>query len=483
MSKNENPASGGTLDGANSEIAGRDDGIDTTANINIQMAATASEADSRQTPEWKAHIQKLLEDGRQAKEAALLAITIDQMQKGWTDRGIKRQVADNRIYKRDDTRLQALIDEARKQCGVPDPESPNPFAMPITVEHYENFGSTARKVWIIKNVIAAEETSSWIGPPGSGKSALITDLALHIASGTDWRGYPSKEQCGVVYFALERGDLVKRRVIAHAARTVGFPTNLRFSIVRQVIDLLKPACVDQLVEAIKEAAEHHGRLIGFIVIDTYAKGIAASGGDENSARDQNMTLANLRRVQEATGVHIAIVGHTGKDEGKGARGSNAHAGDVDLMVQFSGDKDQRVATIIKNNDGAEGLLTRYKLEVAVIGKDEDGDDITTAIIATDTLDSDKEISRAKLNKTQRKAMEMLERAIVDDGRDAPISSEYPKGIGKVVTAEAWKACCIKGGLFTGDSKNIGQGFRRAVADLDAARRIGQWDGNVWIAYE
>jgi len=92
---------------------------------------------------------------------------------------------------------------------------------------------------------------------------------------------------------------------------------------------------------------------------------------------------------------------------------------------------------------AEGLLTRYKLEVAVLGKDDDGDDITTAIISADKLDSAKDISRATLTKTQRKAMEMLERAIVDSGQDAPVSSEYPQGIGKVVTLEVWKRAVSK----------------------------------------
>jgi hypothetical protein len=416
-------------------------------------------------------------------EADFLAITIDQMKKGWTDRGIKRAVIASGYCNAGDSRLQALIDNARTQSRVPDPETPDATTAPISLEHYENFGTTAAKGWIIKNVIAAGETSSWIGPPGAGKSALITDLAIHIASGTDWRGHRSKERCGVVYFALERGELVKRRLIAHAARTMAFPAKLPFSIARQVINLLKPNCIDEIVATIRDAEKHHGCKIGVIVIDTYAKGIAAGGGDENSAKDQNMTLANLRRIQEATGVHIAIVGHTGKDETKGARGSNAFVGDVDMMVQFSGEKDARIAEIIINKDGAEGLLTRYKLEVAVLGKDDDGDDITTAIISADKLDSAKEISRATLTKTQRKAMEMLERAIVDSGQDAPVSREYPQGLGKVVTLEVWKACCVKGGLSAGTKESADKAFRRAVTDLDAAHRIGTWDGLVWIAYE
>jgi Uncharacterized conserved protein len=44
------------------------------------------------------------------------------------------------------------------------------------------------KEWIIKDVIAKDETSSWIGPPKSGKSAIATDLCISVAAGADWRG-------------------------------------------------------------------------------------------------------------------------------------------------------------------------------------------------------------------------------------------------------------------------------------------------------
>ena len=49
-------------------------------------------------------------------KAEMVAVTIDQIKKGWTDRGIKRVLAD--VYKEGDTRPQEIIDEARAQCGI-----------------------------------------------------------------------------------------------------------------------------------------------------------------------------------------------------------------------------------------------------------------------------------------------------------------------------------------------------------------------------
>src|ERR1035441_45140 len=88
----------------------------------------------------------------------------------------------------------------------------------IKLTYFNACAAVLLKRWIVKNVIAHGETSSWFGPPGKGKSGLLTDLGIHVAAGKDWRGYRIKERCGVVYFALERGDLVKRRIAAYKRR-------------------------------------------------------------------------------------------------------------------------------------------------------------------------------------------------------------------------------------------------------------------------
>ena len=71
------------------------------------------------------------------------------------------------------------------------------------------------------------------------------------------------------------------------------------------------------------------------------------------------------------------------------------------------------------NDGVEGVLTQFKLKPVTLGQDEDGDDITTAIVSDHRLDNEKENSRAKLNKSQRRAMELLDRCVLEEGKPAP----------------------------------------------------------------
>ena len=47
------------------------------------------------------------------------------------------------------------------------------------------------------------------------KSALMAQASICVAAGLDWNGHRSKETAGVVYFAIERADLVRRRLRAH----------------------------------------------------------------------------------------------------------------------------------------------------------------------------------------------------------------------------------------------------------------------------
>lgn len=360
-------------------------------------------------------------------------------------------------------------------------DQPNEPQAAIALAYFNDFGESVTKRWIMKGVIAKGETSSWIAPPGKGKSALLTDIAIHVASGTDWRGFLSKERCGVVYFALERADLVKRRLAAHARRHN--LTDLPIAVAGQVIDLMSPTCVSDIVAAIRTAEKRFGCQVGMIVIDTFAKGIAASGGDEDKAKDQNLTLANLRKVQEQTDVHVAIVGHTGKDESRGARGSNAHVGDTDMMVQLRGDA-IKTAEIVKANDQPEGALTRFKLETFELGRDEDGDAITTAIISSETFagDGTEEKGRSQLTPAEKRAIELLERAVVDHGQPPPISSEFNQNI-RTVPLALWRSYCEKGGLTSGAAEgSFRKAFGRVQISLPAKGRIGIWDELVWLAY-
>jgi hypothetical protein len=358
--------------------------------------------------------------------------------------------------------------------------APTEKARAIPLTFYDDCGAFAEKRSILKGIIARRETSAWIAPPGAGKSALLTEIAVHCAAQADWRGHRAKERCGVVIFALERGDLFKRRLLVYRQRDelVGLPIGVADS----VIDLLSSNCVEIIVSTVRAAEQRFACEVGLIVIDTYAKGIAANGGDEDKARDQNRAAANLRNVHGQLDIHIALVGHTGKDESRGARGSNAHVGDVDVMVQISGDA-IKIAQVIKGNDQPERAIAQFKIETFELGHDEDGDPITTSIVSKENFD---EAAAGPNNTTRKKnnlppvpkaALHALYECIAEGAAPAPTDEHVPTGV-KGVTLEQWRERLVKLAIIN-IKGNPREQFRRIHVTLKARGIIGIWEEFVW----
>jgi hypothetical protein len=327
--------------------------------------------------------------------------------------------------------------------------------------HFEMFDDCAKsagKTWLLKGLIALGEDSSWFGPPGSLKSSLLLDMAFSIALRRDWRGHEynleddennaGREPRASIYFALERADLVRDRIGAYKARDKPIP--LPIALVPKIINLLDPACVDEVVDTVWKMEEVTKVPVGLLIFDTFSKSIAS--GDEDKAQTQNLAAANLTRIHEMLDVHIATIGHTGKNPNAGERGSNARLGHVDLAVQISGDK-VRTATVVKANDQAERPIASFEMEeVTVLRKWDDGTDrepYTTAILAAHTPATEARPAASQRNTgKQAQVLEALKRAIAERGQDGAVHVDY------------WKEELTRDGLLKRNAKNPWQPFKR-----------------------
>lgn len=341
------------------------------------------------------------------------------------------------------------------------------------------------KEWLIENVIALGEDSTWFGPPGSLKSALLTDIAVHVASGRDWRGYEFKrfsdteadarvdEHRGVIYFALERASLTRRRFAAYATRD-GL-RDLPIAIVGDSIDLLDPACIDMVVKMIEDFETEAHCDVGLIIFDTYSKAVAA--GDEDKAQTQNIAATNLKKIREASygSFHIATIGHTGKNPSAGERGSNAKLGHVDLAVQITGDK-VRTATIVKGNDQPDGELASFEMQEMKLGcrsYNDTGEIVTgppwtIAILAAHTPAKEARTAASRpMTGKHAQALAALGRAIAG------------RGEGGAVHPDIWKEELTRAGLIKADDKNPRVTFKR-IRDSIAQQIFAEPNGLVRI---
>jgi RecA-family ATPase len=327
-------------------------------------------------------------------------------------------------------------------------------------EMFDECAEYADKTWLVKNVIAIGEDSTWFGPPGCGKSALLLDMAFHIANRYQWWQWheinlnpdnPTVEPRGTIYFALERANLTRNRIGAYKQRDNPIP--LPIAVVSDTINLLDPHCAKQIVDTVLKFEERTGVTVGLIIIDTFSKAIA--GGDEDKAQTQNLAAKTLKEVHDCIEVHIATIGHTGKNEKAGERGSNARLGHVDLAVQITGDE-VRTATVVKANDQPDGKIALFQTEkVTVRRKLEDGSDrepYTTTILAPYDHLAGKKAARTAVSKSptakQTQDIEALKLAIAERGQDGAVHADF------------WKEELTKVGRIKADDKNPRATFKR-----------------------
>jgi AAA domain len=281
--------------------------------------------------------------------------------------------------------------------------------------YFEDFNKVIELDWLIKGVLAKGHNSHVFGPPGSGKSGLVGSMAVHLGAGSSfWHGFKIPKKCASVYFPFERADLVQKRIWAEAQRD-GLGA-VPVTVSPGIINLLDPKCVNEIVGTMLAAEDRFGMEASLGIFDTLNKGISADGGDENQAKDQNRAWGHLRQVHELMqryhAVHLMGVGHTGKDESRGSRGSNAGQGDNDVEFQISKDGDIKAVAINKANELPEGPLMRFKMEPFDTGlKDQDGDAIEVWIPGSETIAAAKvETAGPKLTKNQKTLFQMLHAA-------------------------------------------------------------------------
>ena len=173
---------------------------------------------------------------------------------------------------------------------------------------YRELETESRKEWLVHNLLGAGDASAFYGVPGSGKSALVEDLALHIAAGREWHGRGVK-QGAVLFVALERKKLVERRAIAFRERHQ--IENIPFAIIGGMYDLRSTEAVKSIIGACRAIEEETSEAIALIVIDTISR--ALCGGDENSPKDMGAIVAATSRLQAETKAHVLWVHHMPQD--------------------------------------------------------------------------------------------------------------------------------------------------------------------------
>lgn len=227
--------------------------------------------------------------------------------------------------------------------------------------------------WLVRGALPSLGIGAIFGPSGSGKSFLTLDLLAAIACGSKWFGHRVKA-APVLYIGLEGEAGIAQRV--KARRSEHGPS----SLVRYLLtpfDIRTRSDRSALVEAVK-AADWAG---GVLCIDTLNR--AAPGIDENDSKHMGEVIGAAKVLQAELGGLVLLVHHTGKDTAKGLRGHSSLLAALDCAIEVSREDDRRAWRVFKSKDGSDGQQHPFSLQVVELGKDDDGEPLTSCVVHPD----------------------------------------------------------------------------------------------------
>lgn len=244
-----------------------------------------------------------------------------------------------------------------------------PAGLPI-LNIAELEAASASVTWAVKHVIPSDSVGILFGASGTFKSFLALDFALHSVHGMTWMGKKTKKG-PVLFIAAEGGAGVWRRVKAwHLQRGLDW-RGIEFYVLPMAV-MLNMQCAQVIA-----AAQAVGVVPSTVIVDTMSQ---TFDGEENSANEVAGYFRELGNGFRALWrCVVLVVHHSGHAATERPRGSSAILANVDFMLGVFRDEKQMLATLTceKQKDGERFEPAQFMLASVQLGKDEDGEPITS----------------------------------------------------------------------------------------------------------
>ena len=215
-----------------------------------------------------------------------------------------------------------------------------------------------------------------VSPPKFGKSWMCMDLAISVASGTDFLGFKTK-QAGVIYYALEDSDYRLQDRGKKVAGTRELPGNLYLLKTAPTLD---NGLLDELHTRLKEHPD-----VGLIIIDTLQRVRGAAHRTEGAYGFDYRELGGIQRFALDHNISVLVVHHTNKSQAdndvmNAISGTNGVLGAADatllLTKQKRGDRETLMHTTGRDIGYHTFVITmdmgRYRW--VMLGEERDADE-------------------------------------------------------------------------------------------------------------
>lgn len=222
--------------------------------------------------------------------------------------------------------------------------------------------------FLIDGVLPEKAISYIFGSPGEGKSAVVLNMAVSIASGQKWHTDRETRAGTVVYLTAEGFAGLSQRLAAIQFHDGIDVTKIPLVYATDVSDL--PDQVDDLIrDILNVCASRKINPPSLIIIDTLARHLGG-GRSENDTAEMGAYVVATDKLRSGFDCHVMSVHHSGKDPSKGARGSSALHGAVDTAMQAKTKDGIQTIMCIKQRDAEEFDPIAFKFKEVEVPQNE-----------------------------------------------------------------------------------------------------------------
>jgi hypothetical protein len=371
-------------------------------------------------------------------------------------------------------KFKRMAREARERANRPAPGeglSFTTFADARAAADIEDF---------VEDLLIMGAMSVLYGPPNCGKSFFVLDLAVHVTAAPEWRG-KAVDRGAVIYIPLEGGAAgINNRIVAIKQREGWDGYDLPLAVIGCSVDLRHAdAHVQPLIDTVATVAARFVAAecpVRWIIVDTLSRALA--GGAENTSEDMGALVMNCDAIRRATGCHLTLVHHSGKDETKGARGHTVLLGATDTEIEVFDQDGTRTVTVTKQRDLPLVGAFAFRLRQVEIGTNRRGKPITSCVVEYEgepTPRADRRRGRGEPTHADR-ALEILADLCARQG--ATGYADVPPGYASVPAAW-WRERFYQRAMPGDEPDTKKHAFARAAKILIGSHRVGMAGERVW----
>ena len=299
-------------------------------------------------------------------------------------------------------------------------------------------GERHDRSWIVHGLIPEGCCVSLVAPPGSGKSLVGLDLGVRVATGHSHFAnltIPRKRRVLLVDMENTEDDL-RERLHDLGVKPTDDLNNLVFLHLPPLPPLDWPVGGAELAAILDAYAVVQGDLV---ILDSTQR---VTAGKEDASDTFRALYNHTGLMLKQRGVAVLRTDNTGKDRGRGARGSSGKADDVDaelLVVSEPADAKRGLLRIVPGKVRFPGInpLTLHRVvdDDGMVRHTTEGDtyraEVTAAALALDRFHVPLEAGERPALEALRKGGVGVTRAVlrqaIKERRDAPRGA--PKNLG------------------------------------------------------